>query len=576
MSSKFRCPKFQCPYFPNRLLYLQGILVVLGGFIVELTTGSLYTFGNMAPYIVSYIRNRSSPADLHQDETLALFSVVIMAEGMGNILSGVMLARVGPRITTIIGSVLLSAGVSLSFFTIKSSFWALLVTYGIMYGLGVGISSIPPLGSAMRWFPEYKGVVGGIVSAGYGLSPLIFDVLETAYINPRDVTTVMADGDKANYFTDSNLLDRIPYAFLLLAGIYTIMQFIGCLFIDNPPKGYAKSQQDERTVDSRNVLEVDDDPAKREKSPSLFSAIVKSLTKSYKSLSVEKNPFHHNGSSSSTKGDVMDVKPSTSKEYERKVLSEDIDNDKQSLISAESGDETQPFISKGQSRKSDDLTNTEPVSDDVGTTWTSDDIISLTPLQSLKMPYFYVLWVIMDLELTSTLFLTAYYKFFGNTFIRDDKFLALVGSISFCFNGIGRIAWGFLADWTTFKLALILIATVLTIFQLTFYATISGGKAMFFIWICTMLFSVGGAFSLFPSVLGYTYGLKHVSMNYGIFTISKIVSAPFVAVISVFLVPHIGFSGLFFLSSAFSGVALVLSLLYRQKVYIAVNRDNSS
>ena len=37
-------------------LPLKGILCIVGAFCITLTTGSNYTFGNMMPYIVSYMR----------------------------------------------------------------------------------------------------------------------------------------------------------------------------------------------------------------------------------------------------------------------------------------------------------------------------------------------------------------------------------------------------------------------------------------------------------------------------------------------------------------------------------------
>ena len=50
-------------------------------------------------------------------------------------------------------------------------------------------------------------------------------------------------------------------------------------------------------------------------------------------------------------------------------------------------------------------------------------------------------------QLISLLCLQAY----GQTFIEDDKFLALVGSFSSVFNALGRVFWGHMMDRTSFK-----------------------------------------------------------------------------------------------------------------------------
>ena len=44
-------------------------------------------------------------------------------------------------------------------------------------------------------------------------------------------------------------------------------------------------------------------------------------------------------------------------------------------------------------------------------------------------------------------------KPFGQTFIKDDQFLAIIGSVSQVFNAAGRPFWGFLIDRLPFKVA---------------------------------------------------------------------------------------------------------------------------
>lgn len=45
---------------------------------------------------------------------------------------------------------ILSAGVALTYFTIKVSFYWTLFTYGFMFGIGVGIAYATPMGCAMK------------------------------------------------------------------------------------------------------------------------------------------------------------------------------------------------------------------------------------------------------------------------------------------------------------------------------------------------------------------------------------------------------------------------------------------
>ena len=137
--------------------------------MVHLSLGTIYTFGNMAPYIVSYVRNSSHPEDLHQGTTAWIFAFALAGQGGAMFLGGFLVKKIGSRWTTLIGSLIMSAGVTLSFFTIKVSFWLLLLTYGLIFGIGVGMAYIGPLTCAMKWLPKWKGFANGIVVAGFGL-----------------------------------------------------------------------------------------------------------------------------------------------------------------------------------------------------------------------------------------------------------------------------------------------------------------------------------------------------------------------------------------------------------------------
>jgi MFS family permease len=132
----------------------------------------------------------------------------------------------------------MSTGVAVSYFSIQANFWILILTYGIVYGIGVGIAYIGPMACAMRWLPKWKGVASGIVLSGFGISSFLFTAVQTAYINPLNKEPDDAPYDfnpEEKYFSDPDLLDRVPNVFLILGGIYATLQIVTCPFIVNPP-----------------------------------------------------------------------------------------------------------------------------------------------------------------------------------------------------------------------------------------------------------------------------------------------------------------------------------------------------
>ena len=148
--------------------------------LVLMCVGSFQTFGNVAPYVVSYIQERSHRANLKDEYVVLIYAVSFIGEGGGNIIGGWLVDKIGPRWTSIISGIVISLSVSLS---IKVSFWLFMLTYGLLFGLGE-IGSVSTVSTVMKWIPNWKGLASGIVISGYSLSPLVFNNIQTLY-QPR-------------------------------------------------------------------------------------------------------------------------------------------------------------------------------------------------------------------------------------------------------------------------------------------------------------------------------------------------------------------------------------------------------
>jgi MFS family permease len=85
--------------------------------------------------------------------------------------AGFYIPRLGTRITAAIGGIVVGLGYILSSFATEIG--ALILTYGLIAGIGVGIVYGVPMVVASRWFPDQKGLAVGLTIVGFGLSPLI-------------------------------------------------------------------------------------------------------------------------------------------------------------------------------------------------------------------------------------------------------------------------------------------------------------------------------------------------------------------------------------------------------------------
>jgi MFS family permease len=554
-------------------LLIRGILVIVGGFLVHLSLGTLYTFGNIAPYIVSYIRNQSHPAGLTQGTATWLFALNLMGQGGAMFLGGWMVRKIGPRWTTLIGGWIMSLGVGLTYFTIKVSFWLVLLTYGLLFGIGVGIGYTGPLSTAMKWLPKWKGFANGIVVAGFGLGALIFNFVQTFYVNPGDISAQDHENGE-DYFTDPDLIHRVPRLFLILGGSYAVMQLIGSLLLTNPPEGFAVASN-ERTPElykSDAYREVDDNSYRCSRKPlkngtASINAVRRSASSQSSSPPVSPPPgptvppdSEFDSSSKSTAGPELNGFSDDALDAERGEKDEEVE-----LLR----DNTSPNYSRETSPD-----NTSYTSRSSSVSWSRNVITSLKPFQMVKKQSFYMLWFAFLFNGLAVLFTATLYKFFGLRIKAGDHFLAAVGSVSAILNCVGRIVWGIVADKVSYKFALTIISSIMTIFLLTIYIASQGSKWLFLVWVCVLFFCIGGNFSVFPTAVARAYGIQYVSVNYGTLFTSQVVAGCVGALLSTFLKTHLDYSWLFFVISAISGLGLVVVLVYRPKRYISLVLSN--
>ncbi|CAJ0590220.1 unnamed protein product [Cylicocyclus nassatus] len=205
------------------------ITVLTGAVLIHLTIGTYHTFGNMLPYMASYMRNYTDRSIRIED-----FMWIPTFQGcfpFAMVIGGTLALHVGPRMAALIGCTIATSGVALSFWAIKYSFFLFFVTYGLLFGLGQGIAYVTAVATVINWAPEKVGLVSGIVAAGFGVSSSIFAPIQTYIINPKNLPSTR-DG----YFLDKDLLQRVPDVFLTLAAVYAIMQMIGLIVVCDPPE----------------------------------------------------------------------------------------------------------------------------------------------------------------------------------------------------------------------------------------------------------------------------------------------------------------------------------------------------
>lgn len=540
--------------WPKKIQFLRVYAVIAGGFLVHVTLGTIYTFGNLIPYIVSYIRQRSHPADLHSSTGTWIYALALGAQGVSMFFGGILERKVGPRISTLIGCAIMSSGVFLSAVAIRVSFTLLLLTYGVLFGLGVGIAYVGPIACAMRWVPRWKGAMAGLVLAGFGLGALIFDPIQTAFINPHNHSPPR----NSSYFTnDGGLLDRVPTIFVILGSIYVVLQVVGSLMIVDPPQD-ADEQDENKGLEDSIMSRAHD--FFQNASDSESGKELKECVRNSSPEAESKNHFRTGSPSFHRQDSNSDT------DEESSLLPQDT-NAQQATSDKDGHKSRSRKLQKTSSELEGSTTSTSSLQSNASRNVVAD----LKPLVVLKKVNFYFLWIMMLLAGFAVFFTATLYKIFGMTFIKDDHFLAIVGSASSIFNCTGRIVWGILADRVSYKFSLVLQSGMMSAFLLTFYATSAVGKPTFLIWVCAIFFCIGGVYSLFPTAIARSFGSKYMSVNYGLLFTSQIISSAVGALLFSVLHHHLDWSGIIFLVGGVCLGGFVLTLFFRSKRYVILD-----
>lgn len=211
-------------------LKYRRIFAIIGCILIHLCLGSIYTFGNMLPYIASYISSDANQYEYYSNICTYIYAFAMCSHGIFTPIGGKLEQSLGPQLTIFIGGTIFASAVALTFFSCANIF-LLYLTYGFLFGAGIGIAYPCCLVCAMKWYPNKKGKINGIVLAGYGCSALIFDRIQTSFINPNNIAIDSSIGF-VHYFTIETFLSFLFVKVLLvMSNCLLVFRIVFCCLV---------------------------------------------------------------------------------------------------------------------------------------------------------------------------------------------------------------------------------------------------------------------------------------------------------------------------------------------------------
>ena len=162
----------------------RGWTVVLAGLSINLVLGVLYAWGVIAKALVVELRWTKTEAGLPFAASTAAFALMM-------VFAGRMQDKIGPRRIAGLGGVLLGLGLIAS--SRATSPVIMMLTFGVVGGVGIGLGYSATTPAAIKWFsPERRGIVTGIVVSGVGLAAVYMSPLTQALLARTTVANVFA------------------------------------------------------------------------------------------------------------------------------------------------------------------------------------------------------------------------------------------------------------------------------------------------------------------------------------------------------------------------------------------------
>ncbi|MEV7866174.1 OFA family MFS transporter [Streptomyces sp. NPDC088124] len=182
---------------------------------VHLSIGQAYAWSVFKPPLESAL-------GLSGTQSALPFQLGIVMLGLSAAFGGTLVERNGPRWAMTVALCCFSSGFLIAALgAATEQFWLIVLGYGFVGGIGLGIGYISPVSTLIKWFPDRPGMATGIAIMGFGGGALIASPWSAQMLK--------------SYGTGS---EGIAYAFLTHGLVYAAFMTLGVLLVRVPPPGY--------------------------------------------------------------------------------------------------------------------------------------------------------------------------------------------------------------------------------------------------------------------------------------------------------------------------------------------------
>lgn len=141
--------------------------VLIASCLVNLCIGSLYAWSVFAGPLLEKLNSFGAGLT-----SISIVFTVANSVGPITMISGGFINdRIGPKWVIFFGGLLFGSGMILT--GVMKTLGGIVITYGLMAGLAIGLIYGSTVSNCVKFFPDKKGFIGGLTTASYGISSVL-------------------------------------------------------------------------------------------------------------------------------------------------------------------------------------------------------------------------------------------------------------------------------------------------------------------------------------------------------------------------------------------------------------------
>lgn len=161
-------------------------VILAASCLINLCIGSVYAWSIFAEPMAAHL-SQTMNTEITAAQLSIVFTVANLLGPITMITGGKINDTLGPERVLLAGGMMFGAGLLLSGFAKNVA--VLILGYGIIAGLGLGFAYGCTISNSVKFFPDKRGLIGGICTASYGLSSVILPPVATLLIEKFGITS---------------------------------------------------------------------------------------------------------------------------------------------------------------------------------------------------------------------------------------------------------------------------------------------------------------------------------------------------------------------------------------------------